>query len=62
MQEASGQPAQQIKTQKASTAHTVFYIIAEDPQGPHVPNDVHPATMEKHRRQQGEVGWMLWQR
>jgi hypothetical protein len=58
MQDASGKPTQQIKTEKARTAHAVFYIIAKDPEGPHISNDVHPATMQKHRRQQGKVVWM----
>src|SRR5713101_6992828 len=62
MQCPSGKPTQQIKTQKASTAHTVFYIITKDPQGPHIPDDVHPATVQKHRRQQGEVVWLQWHR
>ena len=58
MQDASGKPTEQIKTEKANPAHTVFHIIAKDPEGPHIPDDVHPATMQKHRRQQGEVVWM----
>ena len=58
MQDASGKPTKQIKTEKANPAHTVFHIIAKDPEGPHIPDDVHPATMQKHRRQQGEVVWM----
>src|SRR5262245_15970970 len=62
MQDASDKPTQQIKTEKARTAHAVFYIITKDPEGPHIPDDVHPATMQKHRRQYGEVGWVLWQK
>jgi hypothetical protein len=62
MQDASGKPTQQIKTGKASTAHTVFYIIAKDPQGPHIPDNVHPAAMQTSMTKQGEVVWMQWHR
>src|SRR5215510_1249061 len=58
MQDASGKPTQQIKTEKARTAHAVFNIVTKDPEGPHIPDNVHPATMQKHRRQQGKVVWM----
>src|SRR5215510_3821476 len=62
MQDTSSKPTQQIKTQKANTAHPVFDIITKDPEGPHIPDDVHPATMQKHRRHQGEIVWMQWHR
>jgi hypothetical protein len=45
MQDASSKPAQQIETEKARPPHTVFHIIAKDPEGPHIPDDVHPTTM-----------------
>ena len=48
MQEASGKPTKQIKTEKANPAHAVFDIVTKDPEGPHIPDDVHPATMQKH--------------
>src|SRR5437867_2115796 len=58
MQGASGKPTEQIKTEKANPAHAIFDIVTKDPEGPHIPDDVHPATMQKYRRQQGEVVWM----
>ena len=48
MQDASGKPTEQIKAEEASSAHTIFHIITKDPEGPHIPDDVHPATMQKH--------------
>jgi len=62
MQDASGKPTEQIKAEEASSAHTIFHIITKDPEGPHIPDDVHPAAMQKHRRQYGEVVWVLWQK
>jgi hypothetical protein len=50
MQDASGKPTEQIKTEKASPAHAVFDIVTKDPERPHITDDVHPATMQKHRR------------
>ena len=46
--DASGKPTEQIKAEEASSAHTIFHIITKDPEGPHIPDDVHPATMQKH--------------
>lgn len=40
-------PAGQVKQDKTNRAHLIFYIVAEQEQGPHVADDVHPASMEK---------------
>jgi hypothetical protein len=52
---SGNKPARKIKTKEADRPHPIFYVVAEDPKRPHVPDYVHPATMEKHARQKWEV-------
>src|SRR5205823_6447710 len=52
-------PAEQIEDDEASVAEAIFDVVAENPEVPHVPDDVHPAAVEEHRRDErrrGEVG------
>ncbi len=32
--------------------HTVFDVVAEDPEVQHVPAEMHPSAVQEHRRQQ----------
>ena len=50
---ACAQSAEKIKYEVREMAQTVFDIVAEYPQVPHVPDQVEPASMQKHRREKG---------
>ena len=43
--------AQQIEREKARTRHRIFDVVAEEPEEPHVPDEMHPPAVEKHRRE-----------
>ncbi len=46
---------QQIKRQVTEVAHAVFHVVAEDPQEPHVSQDVGDAGMHEYRRDQRQI-------
>src|SRR5207253_2359883 len=52
--------AQQIKNQILSVAHDVFHVVAEYPQKPHVPDDVHPAAVQEHGGEQSRGVQAVW--
>ena len=37
-------------------SHDVFDVVPEDPEVQHIPNEMHPASVEKHARDQCRVG------
>ena len=45
---AAGSAAQQIKDHEAAMAHRILDVIAEDPQEPHIAEQMHPATVQEH--------------
>ena len=56
---AAATPQKQIEDDEAPVSAAVFDVVAEDPQVPHVPDDVRPAAVQEHRRderRQVEVG------
>ena len=48
MNQSSRQAAKKIKRKKANRPHAVLDVVAEDPQRPHVSNDMEPAAVEEH--------------
>lgn len=46
---------QQVEGQKASVSHPVLDIVAEDPKGPHVADQVQPSPVQEHARQKRAV-------
>ena len=48
MRKARDHAGEQIKEQEAQRSHSVFDVVAEDPQRPHVADEVRPAAMEEH--------------
>jgi hypothetical protein len=46
--------AQQIEYQEAEMAQPILDVVAENPQVPHVAEQMEPAAMEKHRSQKGD--------
>ena len=55
MDQSGGEPAQQVEDQEARRPHPILHVVAEDPQCPHVADDVHEAAVEKHARQKRPV-------
>src|SRR3954451_20990343 len=50
-----GQPTQKVKGEIAYVPHRIFYVVPEDPEEPHVADEVEPATVEEHRAQWAEA-------
>lgn len=40
--------ANQVKQDKSETADSYLYIICKNPQENHIPDKMHPSTMQKH--------------
>ena len=55
LRERRGDAAQQIEHQEARPRHRVFDVVAEQPQEPHVADQVHPAAVHEHRREDVRV-------
>ncbi len=55
MRDSGGESTQQIKDQKAYRSHAVFDVVAEDPQRPHVADNVYPATVQEEARKKRPV-------
>jgi hypothetical protein len=54
MADRSQESREQIEDEVAKVSHRLFDVVAEDPQEPHVPNQVHPAAMEEHAREEAQ--------
>src|SRR4051794_9078592 len=48
------QSAEEVKGEIADVPHRIFYIVPEDPEEPHVADQVEPATVQEHRGQRRE--------
>ena len=48
VREPGNEPGQQIEDEKAAASHALLDVVAEDPQGPHVADDVHEAAVQEH--------------
>lgn len=48
------QSAYEIEAEVGKMAEAVFHIGPEEPQEPHIADDVQPAPMQEHRRKQGK--------
>src|SRR5438094_7592122 len=55
MKESGRQPGQEIEEEKSEAAHTVFHVVAENPEGPHVAGDMEHAPVQKHAREKRPV-------
>jgi hypothetical protein len=51
MDNACAQSAENIKYEVREVPQTIFDVVAEYPQVPHVPDQVEPAAVQKHRRE-----------
>ncbi len=52
---AGGDAARQIENREAQRAHAVFDVVPEDPQRPHIADDVRPSAVQKHAGEEGPV-------
>ena len=43
------QSAKQIEDDEPPASHGIFDVVAEEPEEPHIPQQVHPGAMKKHR-------------
>ena len=48
MNEPRRQPGQEIEQKKTEPAHALFHVVAEDPERPHVADDMEPAIVQEH--------------
>src|SRR5262245_47468892 len=46
--------AKQIEHEIREMTETVFHVVAENPEVPHVPDQMHPASMQEHGCQKGQ--------
>ena len=53
LKSSRGQAAQYIEEDVADAAHRVLDIVSEDPEEPHVADEVEPAAVEEHRGERG---------
>ena len=51
MSEARRRPAEQVEKRKTDWAHSVFDIVAEDPKGPHISDNMEPPAVQELMRQ-----------
>jgi hypothetical protein len=56
MDNPCAQSAEKIKYEVPEMAQTIFDVVAKYPQVPHVPDQVKPSAMQKHRREKGNHG------
>ena len=45
------QAAEHVEQREAAVPHGIFHVVAEDPQEPHVADEMEPAAVEEHRCQ-----------
>ena len=50
---AAAAPQSKIEHDEAPVAEAIFDVVAEDPQEEHVPEEVQPAAVQEHRREDG---------
>ena len=55
LREAGDAAAEQIENRKSDRSHPVFDVVAENPERPHVGDDVEPAAMQKLVREDRPV-------
>src|SRR5439155_19123713 len=55
LREAGDAPADQIKNRKSYRAHSVFDVVAKNPERPHVGNEVEPPAMQELVRENRRV-------
>ena len=55
MHNTSGQSAEQVEDHEANRPHPVFDIVAEDPERPHIADDVQPAPVQEHAGQKRPI-------
>src|SRR6266850_6311393 len=55
MDKSGGETRKQIEDQESDWSHTVFNVVTENPERPHVRNDVHPTTVQKHAGEEWPV-------
>ena len=56
MAEHGEDAAQHIEDGKSDMPHRIFNIVAEDPQVQHVADQMHPASVQKHARDERDKG------
>src|SRR4029077_651918 len=55
MHQPCRQAANKIENKKAQRPHAVLHVVAEDPQRPHIADDVEPAAVKEHARNERPV-------
>lgn len=55
VRDAGGDAARQIENREAQRAHAVFDVVPEDPDRPHVADNVPPSAVQKHAGEEGPV-------
>ena len=56
LQRRGGDAAEQVEDDEAHMPHRVLDVVAEEPEEPHVADQVHPAAVQEHRGQDGVPG------
>ena len=52
MGETGDHAAKDVENEKTAVAHPVFHVVAEDPEEPHVADDVEPSSMDEKAREE----------
>jgi hypothetical protein len=52
-----GETAEQVESQEANVAHRVLDVIPEDPEEPHVSDQMQPAAVKEHGGEGGVPAW-----
>src|SRR5262249_48358621 len=55
MNDSGAESAEQIEYKVREVAKPILDIVAENPQVPHVPDQMQPAAVQKHGRQEGQA-------
>ena len=53
LDQCSSKATCQVEEEKSRVTKPILYIVSEDPQVPHVSNDMEPASMEEHMGKKG---------
>lgn len=56
MAQGGEDPAREVKQGVFRVPHDVFDVIPEDPEVQHIADEVHPAAVEEHAREQRRIG------
>src|SRR5262249_29387969 len=56
LREPCDQPAREIEEEIANRPQRVLDVVSKDPEEPHIPDQMKPAAVQKHHREEGSDG------